>query len=243
MAVLAACALLCAAAGRLWAGGHNSGDAHGGGGGQGSSNQSNNEQTGASSSGANQNNSNQNNSNQNNGGANPNIANPNTWNQNSVNPNSGNPNGVGPAGGGQNNWNQNNGGPGNGGQNNGNPNGDNQNADDQNVETSALDAEMTLEDARDNFKTIVEAKIQRESTDGVWIYTNAAGRARRLRLTRVEAEKAVKVGGRRYAGPALLREARGKRTVRLRFVVDFTGDHWKVVDVSEAKASKAARPR
>jgi hypothetical protein len=113
-----------------------------------------------------------------------------------------------------------------------------QNGADQNGGGSEPERSMSLEDARDNFRTIVETYITRNSRNGVWAFEDAHGKRRRLTLVRVETGTVASLADSRYAGIALLRELGSNKTRRLRFVADFSGEHWKVVSVKDAPPPK-----
>jgi hypothetical protein len=102
---------------------------------------------------------------------------------------------------------------------------------------------LTLNDARENFRTIVEAYVLRESDGGTWAYKDAGGKTAKLALVRVDLESVDKVAAKRYAGLVLLRDVRARRIRKLRFTVDFSGTDWKVVSIAEPKAAKPSAAR
>jgi hypothetical protein len=191
-----------------------------------------------SNNGGGQNNGNQNSGGQNNGG------------QNSGGQNSGGQNGGGQNSGGQNSGGQNNGGP--NGQGDGNQSGGGQGSgmrgrhgswgggrrDDSNQQTQddSRDnnpdppVELSLDDIRSNFDTVIQSYVNKKSVDGVWDYRDKAGRVWRLAADTIESSGVHKTARDVYAGKGTLSDARTHRRLVFEFVVDFSRA-WKVVSV------------
>jgi hypothetical protein len=148
----------------------------------------------------------------------------------------------GQAGAGQNGGGQNAGGQ-SGGQNGGGQNGGGQGGDEAAEDSGNEDAPssaMPLADARVNFATVVEAYVAKNSAHGFWPYEEKKGgkdvKIWRLKLPSVADKSVEKQDEQRYSGLVKLRDARGGRTLTLKFVVDFSGARWKVVSVKPAPA-------
>ncbi|MFI5360411.1 MAG: hypothetical protein ACHQ49_00455 [Elusimicrobiota bacterium] len=104
--------------------------------------------------------------------------------------------------------------------------------------------EMSLDDARVNFTTIVQAYVAKNSPDGYWPYVEKkAGKAAKTwRLARPSvADDSVEKGESGiYSGRVTLRDARVARKFAFVFSVDFSGDNWKVVKVKPAPPPASA---
>jgi hypothetical protein len=101
----------------------------------------------------------------------------------------------------------------------------------------AAPAPMTPEDAAENFKTVVESFVAKNSRAGAWEYEEK-GKITPLVLISVQAGGLRKSGSERYSGDASFRDAATKRARRLEFTVDFSGANWKVVRVRPVKAPR-----
>jgi hypothetical protein len=110
-------------------------------------------------------------------------------------------------------------------------------ADDDPPPSEEKAAPMTAQDAGDNFKTVVESFIAKNSRAGAWEYKEK-GKTSPLVLLAVDSGAVRKTGKETYAGDATLRDAGTKRARRLEFTVDFSGANWKVVRVRPGKASR-----
>ena len=101
---------------------------------------------------------------------------------------------------------------------------------------------MDLEGARLIFPTVVEAYVTKKSPDGYWSYAEKkGGKAQKSwRLVRPSvSEPSIKKKNRsRYSGLVKLRDSRGGRPLTLEFVVDFSGQKWKVVSVKPAASPR-----
>jgi hypothetical protein len=96
---------------------------------------------------------------------------------------------------------------------------------------------MTAADAADNFKTVVESYIARNSQGGVWKFAEK-GKSTPLVLLAVDTDGVTEAGADRFAGKATLKNPRTKRKRSLEFTVDFSGPVWKVVRVRPAPAER-----
>lgn len=95
--------------------------------------------------------------------------------------------------------------------------------------------EVTLADAAENFKTVVESYVAKNSVDGVWSYKEKKTAAK-LELVSVDPSDVRAAGKGLYAGDAVMRDARTKKPRRLEFTVDMSGVKWSVVSVRSAPA-------
>src|ERR1035437_9764908 len=79
---------------------------------------------------------------------------------------------------------------------------------------------MSLRDARMNFKTVVEAFVEKKSVDGYWAYREKAGRkAPKLKFVSLDEASVKRAGDGIYTGVATMRETSGRRS-SLEFKVD-----------------------
>jgi hypothetical protein len=112
-------------------------------------------------------------------------------------------------------------------------------SDDSDSTEDAPPSAMTLDDARVNFATVVEAYVAKNSPDGYWPYSERKGgkgaKSRRLTHPKISDKSVEKSGDARYSGLVKLRDARGGRSLTLEFVVDLSGLKWKVVSVKPAR--------
>ena len=103
-------------------------------------------------------------------------------------------------------------------------------------------AGMSLADARMNFKTVVEAYLERKSVGGYWTYREKkGGKARKFKLVAIDAESVRTKDSRVYSGLATMREPSGRR-VSLEFKVNFSGADWKVIS-AKLRVEKAKTRR
>jgi hypothetical protein len=90
--------------------------------------------------------------------------------------------------------------------------------------------ELSLEDAAENFKTVVESFVLKKSVDGVWTYKDKKSVAR-LALVSVDTSAVRAAGKGLYSGDAVTRDLRTKKLRRFLFKVDLSGTEWKVVSI------------
>lgn len=89
---------------------------------------------------------------------------------------------------------------------------------------------LSLEDAADDFKTVVESFVLKNSVDGVWSYKDKKTKAH-LTFVSVDAAGVRAAGKGLYTGDAVARDLRTKKLRHFQFKVDLSGTDWKVVSV------------
>lgn len=90
---------------------------------------------------------------------------------------------------------------------------------------------MSLDDARTNFGTVIDAFIAGHSRDGYWpLKDKATGLVRRLKVVSKEPKGITpdESGGGRYIGRITLKDANNGERLQAEFLVDFSGSEWKV---------------
>ncbi|MBI3551040.1 MAG: hypothetical protein HY077_00860 [Elusimicrobia bacterium] len=89
---------------------------------------------------------------------------------------------------------------------------------------------MSLDDARTNFGTVIDAFISQRSPNGYWpLKDKATGQIKRLKLLAKDPKSLREEGGGgHYAGLVTLQDAETRERITAEFLVDFTGTEWKV---------------
>jgi hypothetical protein len=89
---------------------------------------------------------------------------------------------------------------------------------------------MSLEDARMNFGTVVDAFVAERTINGFWpLKEKSTGNVLHLKLVSKNTKSIRDAGGSRfYSGRVALRDIVTGDTVNVEFVVDFAGAEWKV---------------
>ena len=104
---------------------------------------------------------------------------------------------------------------------------------------------MDLDGAGVNFATVVESYVAKKSSAGYWTYKEKKNGkpAKSWRLAHPEVDSgSIKGRGRgRYSGRVKLIDARYKRALTLEFLVDFSGNDWKVVSVTPSLPAVSSR--
>lgn len=101
--------------------------------------------------------------------------------------------------------------------------------------------EMTLDDARVNFRTVIESFLAANAPQGVWnLKDKRTKEIRRLSLFAID-EKSVRKAGEdgKYRGLVAFKEEGVDLPVQMEFTVDLGGDSWRVVRAK--MLTKAAR--
>jgi hypothetical protein len=99
--------------------------------------------------------------------------------------------------------------------------------------------EISIEDVAFNFQGVVDAYIQQRSAQGFWpVRESRSRRLWRIRDARVDTSLLRRIGPNRYKAPAMMSDVSGARTALAYFVVDFSGQHWKVVAMKLDRAIK-----
>lgn len=102
-------------------------------------------------------------------------------------------------------------------------------------------APMSLDDARTNFSTVIEAFVAKRSEDGVWRFQEKSGRVRSLRLEKIEVAELKTAGKGRFSGPVRMRDVKDGAVLRMNFVVDFGGERWEVVGMTMRRPPASRR--
>jgi thiol-disulfide isomerase/thioredoxin len=100
-----------------------------------------------------------------------------------------------------------------------------------------------LEDAQDNFETVVRSHVAAKSKDGVWILKRAGGKAFRLTMTGVERATVHRVPPGRWSGIADFEDAGTKKAYFAEVTADLTSELWEVKDVHWLDRKEAAAAR
>lgn len=97
-------------------------------------------------------------------------------------------------------------------------------------EAEAPAAPLSLDDARVNAVTVVQAFVARKSPKGYWPFREKGSKALyKLTLSSIDEKKIKELTGGRYGVPASLDDAEKKARLKMEFVVDLSGAEWKVV--------------
>lgn len=101
--------------------------------------------------------------------------------------------------------------------------------------------EMTIDDARMNFRTVIESFLAANAPQGVWnLKDKRTKNVRRLSLFAID-EKSVRKAGEdgKYKGMVAFKEEGEDLPVQMEFTVDLGGESWRVVRAK--MITKAAR--
>lgn len=91
--------------------------------------------------------------------------------------------------------------------------------------------QLTLDDARVNFRTVIESFLAANAPQGVWnLKDKRTKEIRRLSLFAID-EKSVRKAGEdgQYRGLVAFKEEGADLPVQMEFTVDLGGDSWRVV--------------
>jgi thiol-disulfide isomerase/thioredoxin len=102
-----------------------------------------------------------------------------------------------------------------------------------------------LEDAQDNFETVVRTHVAGKSAHGVWVMKSSRGKLLHLTMTGVERGTVHRVPPGLWAGIADFKDAGAKKTYYAEFTADMTAELWDVkrvrwLDRNEALDARAA---
>lgn len=108
---------------------------------------------------------------------------------------------------------------------------------------SAPAAASDIEDARDNFETVVRTYVATKSTDGLWVFKRPGGTYMRMRLRGAERGTVHRVQGGRWRGVVEFREDATKKTYFADVTVDTASELWDVKALSWMSLKDAASAR
>lgn len=100
-----------------------------------------------------------------------------------------------------------------------------------------------LEDARDNFETVVRTHVASKSTDGFWVFKRAGGKYMRLQLLGAERGTVHRVQAGRWRGIVDFKDAVTKKTFFADVTVDTASELWDVKALNWLSLKDAASGR
>lgn len=105
---------------------------------------------------------------------------------------------------------------------------------------------MSLEDARINFPTVVQAFVDKRSdADGLWpLRDKETGKLRKLKLVSLASEKAKEDGDGLFSAPGVVADmANNGEKLPVVFTCNFAGSEWRVEKLRFVKPKAAKRPQ